>query len=69
VITCARGAAPEIVEAGRTGFFVSDAAGGAEAVSRLGQIDRLACRRSAEIRFSRDVCAEKYLELYGEMKA
>jgi len=69
VITCARGASPEIVEPGQTGFFVSDAAGGAAAVSRLDQIDRLACRRSAEARFSRDVCAEKYVELYREMTA
>jgi glycosyltransferase involved in cell wall biosynthesis len=68
VITCARGATPEIVEAGRTGFFVSDAAGGAAAVNRLDQIDRHACRRSAEARFSRDVCARQYLELYRELK-
>ncbi len=68
VITCARGATPEIVDAGKTGFFVSDAAGGAEAVGRLGQIDRLACRRSAEARFSSDVCAGQYLEIYREMQ-
>ena len=68
VITCARGATPEIVEAGHTGFFVSDAAGGAAAVARLDQIDRHACRRSAETRFSRDVCAEQYLKIYRELK-
>jgi len=68
VITCARGATPEIVEPGRTGFFVSDTASGAEAVGRLGQIDRLACRRAAESRFSREVCARRYMDLYKEMK-
>jgi glycosyltransferase involved in cell wall biosynthesis len=67
VITCARGATPEIVEAGRTGFFVTDAAGGAEAVGRLDQIDRHACRRAAESRFSRDVCAGQYMAIYREM--
>ncbi len=67
VVTCARGAAPEIVEEGRTGFFVSDTASGAAAVARLEGIDRLACRRAAEARFSRDVCAEQYLRLYREM--
>jgi glycosyltransferase involved in cell wall biosynthesis len=68
VITCARGATPEIIEPGRTGFFVSDAAGGASAVGRLGQIDRFWCRRSAESRFSRDFCAGQYLELYRGME-
>lgn len=68
VITCARGAAPEIVEPGRTGFFVADAGGGAGAVGRLGQIDRHACRRAAESRFSRDVCAARYMEIYRDMQ-
>jgi glycosyltransferase involved in cell wall biosynthesis len=67
VITCSRGATPEIIEQGRTGFFITDVASGAEAVRRLGQIDRSACRRTAAERFSRDVCVEQYLELYREM--
>ena len=67
VITCARGATPEIIDPGRTGFFVSDAAGGAAAVGRLDQIDRFACRRAAETRFSRAICAGRYLEIYREM--
>jgi glycosyltransferase involved in cell wall biosynthesis len=66
VITCARGATPEIVEPGRTGFFVSDADSGAAAVSRLGEIDRAICRLSAEANFSSDVCTERYLLLYRE---
>ena len=64
VLTCARGAAPEIVDDGVTGFFVTTAADGAAAVGRLGQIDRHRCRAAAAARFSRDVCAEQYLELY-----
>ena len=67
VITCARGAAPEIIDDGITGFFVKSAIDGAAAVGRLGQIDTSACRRSAETRFSRDVCSEQYLELYREL--
>jgi glycosyltransferase involved in cell wall biosynthesis len=69
VITCARGAAPEIVDPGTTGFFVADAKGGAEAVSRLGQIDRIACRRSAEARFSLEVCAGRYVDIYEELRS
>lgn len=64
VITCARGATPEIVEQGKTGFFVRDAAEGVSAVGQLGRISRAACRRVAETRFSCEVCAEQYLSLY-----
>ncbi len=67
VITCARGATPEIVDPGLTGFFVTDAEGGAAAVGKLDQINRFACRRTAEARFSRDACAQRYLEIYREM--
>jgi glycosyltransferase involved in cell wall biosynthesis len=66
VITCRRGATPEIVDPGVTGFFVADAASGAEAVGRLSEIERGACRRAAEARFSSDACAEQYLALYEE---
>lgn len=66
-ITCARGALPEIVEPGRTGFFIRDVEEGAAAVRRIGELDRAACRRAAETRFSRDVCAAQYLALYREL--
>lgn len=67
VITCARGATPEIVDNGKTGFFVRDAVDGADAVRRLGEIDRASCRRAADSRFSSEACAAQYLRLYGEM--
>jgi glycosyltransferase involved in cell wall biosynthesis len=67
VITCARGAAPEIVTHGSTGFFIRDAADGTAAVGRLCEIDRSTCRRAAEARFSSDVCAEQYLSLYEDL--
>lgn len=69
VITCSRGAAPEIIEAGRTGFFITDIASGAAAVSRLSEIDRQACRLSAETRFSARTCADQYLALYRDLIA
>jgi glycosyltransferase involved in cell wall biosynthesis len=69
VITCARGGAPEIIEPGVTGFFVRDAKEGSEAVRRLEELDRAACRRAAETRFSLRTCAKSYLELYREMVA
>ena len=68
VISCARGALPEIVDDGRTGFFMRTPEDGVAAVRRLGELDRAACRRTAEARFSRPVCAARYLELYAEMR-
>jgi len=67
VISCARGAVPEIIEDGTTGFFIRTVEDGVEAVRRLAGIDRTACRRSVEDRFSASVCAGQYLELYREM--
>jgi glycosyltransferase involved in cell wall biosynthesis len=69
VITCARGATPEIIEAGRTGFFIRDVAEGVTAVTRLGELDRAACRQTVEARFSLAVCAAQYLRLYQKMMA
>ena len=67
IITCARGALPEIVEPGKTGFFIRNASEGAAVVARLGELDRAACRRVAESQFSLKVCAEQYMRLYREM--
>jgi len=64
VITCARGALPEIIEPGRTGFFITGVAEGAAAVHRLGSLDRSACRAAAERRFALPVVAPAYLDLY-----
>ncbi len=67
IITCARGALQEIVRPGITGFFVRSVEDGVEAVGRLSTIDRAACRRDAEHRFSVGVCAAQYLRLYSEI--
>jgi glycosyltransferase involved in cell wall biosynthesis len=67
VITCARGAAPEIISEGRTGFFIRSVAEGAAAVSKIAEINRNECRLAAEAKFSSSACAEQYLALYREM--
>lgn len=64
VITCARGALPEIIRPGTTGFFMRDVEEGVQAVARLGGLDRAACRADAETRFSLGVCADAYERLY-----
>lgn len=67
VITCPRGALPEIVEHGHTGFFMETIPEGVAAVRRLHELNRQTCRHAAETRFSVAVCAAKYLELYQRM--
>lgn len=69
VLTCARGATPEIVEEGRTGFFLRTVEEGVAAVRRLGELDRAACRRAAASRFSAQVSGDAYLALYEELIA
>ncbi|MHB8719021.1 MAG: EAL domain-containing protein [Candidatus Dormibacteria bacterium] len=64
VIAMARGAAPELVTEGITGFLVSDVEGMTEALSRLPEIDPMACAVATRSRFSADVMANAYLRLY-----
>jgi glycosyltransferase involved in cell wall biosynthesis len=52
VVGFRRASVPEVVDDGVTGFIVDDVAGMAAAIGRLGEIDRAACRRSAEERFT-----------------
>jgi glycosyltransferase involved in cell wall biosynthesis len=52
VIGYRRASVPEIVEDGRTGFVVDGIDGMVEAIGRLGEIDRRACRQAAEQRFT-----------------
>ncbi len=67
VITCPRGAAPEIVRDGCEGFLVADAAGAAAAVTRLPAISRRACRTRAESFFSPDAVSARYLDFYRSL--
>lgn len=69
VISWRRGAAPEIVEEGRTGFLLDyeDVAGAAAAVARLNEIDRAACRRQIETKFSQEKMLEEYEAYYYEV--
>jgi len=59
-----RGAAPEIIENGRTGFLVNDVVEMAEAVRRVREIDPSRCREAVQDRFSPAVLAERYMAIY-----
>jgi glycosyltransferase involved in cell wall biosynthesis len=67
VIATRRGALPEIVEDGVTGFLVDDEAGLARAIERAGDLDPAACRRAVERRFTAPTMADGYLRLYREV--
>jgi glycosyltransferase involved in cell wall biosynthesis len=64
VIAFARGAAPELVLEGETGFLVHDVDGMVRAVHRIDRIDPQRCRRHVEENFSAQRMTEGYLAVY-----
>ncbi len=64
VISCPRGALPEIIESGLHGFLINSVEEGVDAVARLDEISREACRLRYEEKFSSDVIVSQYEELY-----
>ncbi|MDP9074670.1 MAG: glycosyltransferase family 4 protein [Actinomycetota bacterium] len=67
VLTFPEGAAPEIVEDGKTGFLCQDVADMAEAIGRIDQLDRKACREAVEGYFSTDRMVGEHLAMFEEM--
>jgi glycosyltransferase involved in cell wall biosynthesis len=67
VLAFPEGAAPEVVEHGRTGFLCHDEAQMAEAVGHLGEIDRTTCRAAVEGYFSTARMAREHLELFEDL--
>jgi glycosyltransferase involved in cell wall biosynthesis len=64
VIALRRGAAPEVIVDGETGFLCDDEDEMVAAVGKLGEIDPRACRRHVELQFSVEEMARKYVEVY-----
>jgi len=64
VIAFRRGAAPEIVEDGVTGWIVDDVAGMARAIARVDGLDRARCRARAVARFSAERMVREYATVY-----
>jgi glycosyltransferase involved in cell wall biosynthesis len=67
VLSFPEGAAPEIVEHGRTGFLCTDEADMADALGRVDQLDRMECRRAAVHRFSTRRMVEDHIRLYQRL--
>ncbi|MEV0587175.1 glycosyltransferase family 4 protein [Nonomuraea sp. NPDC050310] len=69
VVTLRRGAAPEVVQDGVTGFVLDSVAGFPEAVEAAGRLDPAGCRAHVERKFSVPVMAEGYERLYRKLVA
>jgi glycosyltransferase involved in cell wall biosynthesis len=69
VLSCPRGALPEIVRNGREGFLAETVEELVAAVGRLGTIDRAACRERVEKAFSAGEVVRRYEELYESVVA
>lgn len=67
VIGLRRGAVPEVIDDGATGFVCDTPAEMVERVANLGSIRREACRRAAEARFSTTALAETCEALYEQL--
>ncbi|MBX9745639.1 MAG: glycosyltransferase family 4 protein [Hyphomonadaceae bacterium] len=64
VIGLRRGAVPEVVVDGVTGFVRDDIAGLVAALSKVRSLSRAACRADAEARFSADPIVDAYETIY-----
>lgn len=67
VISTPRGSVTEIIENGKHGFTVSSVEEGRDAVTRLANLSRRACREHVERDFALPIVAQRYLALYDEM--
>lgn len=69
VITSPCGAAPEIVEHGKTGLFVRDRTELERAIMTIRSIDRPDCRRAVEQRFTSDRMVRDHVRFYRSVLA
>jgi glycosyltransferase involved in cell wall biosynthesis len=67
VIAWRNGSVPEVIEDGVTGFVVDSVEEAAEAVRRIGSLDRARCRREFEKRFDAVRMAEDYVNVYRRL--
>jgi hypothetical protein len=67
VVAFRRGAAPELIVDGETGFLVDDVDGMVEAVKRIHDISPLRCRSHVRKNFGPEQMAEGYLEIYADL--
>ena len=64
VLAMRRGAMPEVIDHGRNGFLCDTAEEMVSFARKLDELDRAACRRTCEQRFSPPVLVDRYLDIY-----
>jgi glycosyltransferase involved in cell wall biosynthesis len=69
VVTYRRGAMPEIIQHGVNGFIADNYREVKQYVKRIPEIDPADCRKSVEKRFSSQVMADNYVDLYKQILA
>jgi glycosyltransferase involved in cell wall biosynthesis len=69
VLAFPEGAAPEVVEDGKTGFLCDDEAAMVEALGRVDQLSRADCRAAVEGYFSTHRMVADHIALYEELVA
>ena len=67
MIAYGHGSIPELLDDGVTGFVVHDQQQAIAAARRIHEIDRSACREVFMRRFTSDVMARHYVDLYREL--
>ena len=67
VIAFNRGAMPELILDGKTGFLTNTVEEAVEAVKNIHLIDRKYCREWANLKFSRQTMIEGYLDVYEKI--
>jgi len=63
------GSVPEIIDDGVTGYIVGNELQAIDAVRRIDRIERTACRRAFESRFTARRMAQRYLDVYQALSA
>ena len=67
VIAFRRGALPDVVVDGETGYVVDDVEGAVRAIDIIGRIDRSACRRHAELHLNLEDTLDQHEALYEQL--
>lgn len=67
VISCPRGALPEIVRSGVDGFLIHSLDEACSAIEQISTLDRAHCRQRAEHCFSAGVIVDRYEQLYHQL--
>ncbi|MFE9959908.1 glycosyltransferase [Micromonospora sp. NPDC005299] len=68
VVATARGCLPELIEHGRTGLLTADEDELGDLVLAAGLLEEDECRREAATRFTPELMAQRYVELYQRVR-